>query len=385
MSLEPELFDILRAYASLAPLKGIKFPEDLGFDAIHTFLVDHILLNPHFLQYPPSEQYQSTFWKWAIHRLEKTTNDEACDVEIDPRIYEHYLALLPSSGLVPGATRADYRDQLCPRGLPILKPPTPSYVTHYWAPYAQPLHNVGRVSLDDYETVTLLESRTTIESGTTGMRTWLASFVLSEFFIQHSELPRILIRYEDFVKKGRILELGSGIGFLAIILGRLQQFVPDEGSHRTLWLTDVNDSVLKRCRENFQMPCNMVSSANIECRFLDWSDALDTNRVTSLKTLLIEEIDADLIVGADIIFDPALIPALTRVLSLALQPGARGSPKTAIIAATIRNAATFEQFIRIAEREPLQVHELPTISGRTSFIQDVDTAIDNVKIFQITL
>ncbi|KAG6851383.1 hypothetical protein H0H93_005781 [Arthromyces matolae] len=276
-------------------------------------------------------------------------------------------------GIVPGATRPDHRDQLCPRGLPLQMPPAPSYITHFWEPLLNAPNSPGEVFLDHYETVTLLESRTTIESGTTGMRTWLASFVLADFISQRP----------DIIKNKRILELGSGIGFLGIILSRMQNLYP--GERQALWLTDVNDNVLQRCQENLKMPCNKTSASNIGCRFLDWSDALDDDRITAFHRILVEEIDADIIFGADIIFDPSLIPALTATLYMALQPGRQATSKVAIIAATVRNEETLAKFVEDAGRKPLQVQELSSSAQDVSFTQDVDKDAKNVKIFQITL
>ncbi|KAG5732137.1 Protein FAM86B1 [Termitomyces sp. T112] len=351
------------------PLRGVTFPDHLGFSVVHDFLLENILSNPHFLQYSPSEQYQLTFWKWAIRNLENMTKNE--DVEIDPQIYEHYLTLLPSSGLAPGTMR----DQVCPRDLTFQKPPSPSYITHYWRPKADASPIEECISLDSFETVTLLESRTTIESGTTGMRTWLASFVLCEFFTRNL----------DLIRGKRILELGAGIGFLGTILVRLQQVFSIETPDHAIWLTDVNENVLKRCQENLQMPCNMTSTSDINYRFLDWSHALDNDRIAPLKSLLTDEIDASLIVGADIIFDPSLIPALTAVLRLALQPGHKRSPKVAIIAATVRNEDTLAQFVGTVQRDSLHIKELPLVTQDASFIQDVNKDVENVKIFLITL
>lgn len=70
-------------------------------------------------------------------------------------------------------------------------PPPPSFVTHYWRPkHTDPqqidlVPEIGPTVLPDYMTTTLLESRTTIESGTTGLRTWRASFVLAQYLIAH--------------------------------------------------------------------------------------------------------------------------------------------------------------------------------------------------------
>ena len=104
-------------------------------------------------------------------------------------------------------------------------------------------------------------------------------------------------------------------------------------------------------------------SCNINYRFLDWSDSLDQTKAPALKTFLQQEIGAELILGADLVsrvilginfhhsnfpktFDPTLIPALAGVLHLALQPIRNRPPKTALIAAPIRNEKTFVQFLQ---------------------------------------
>lgn len=71
-------------------------------------------------------------------------------------------------------------------------PPPHSFVTHYWRPKLMDpqkidlaISDMGPTVLPDHITTTLLESRTTIESGTTGLRTWRASFVLAQYLIAH--------------------------------------------------------------------------------------------------------------------------------------------------------------------------------------------------------
>ncbi len=66
-------------------------------------------------------------------------------------------------------------------------PPPPSFVTHYWEadPQLGPPIPTHAVSPIEHRSVTLFESRTTIESGTTGLRTWGASFVLAQLLIRN--------------------------------------------------------------------------------------------------------------------------------------------------------------------------------------------------------
>jgi hypothetical protein len=122
-----------------------------------------------------------------------------------------------------------------------------------------------------YFTATLLESRTTIENGTTGLRTWLASFPLAEYLIQnpgvhlyinHSKPIAHLLSFEELVVSKCVLELGSGVGFLGIIVASLQQ-IRCHDQPGSLWLTDINDKVLERCRENLRLPCSRLTSCRI--------------------------------------------------------------------------------------------------------------------------
>jgi len=184
----------------------------------------------------------------------------------------------------------------------------------------------------------------------------------------------------------RILELGSGSGFLGIIVASLQQsdHTCDEGIHAsgTIWLTDVNDVVLSRCRENVQLPCNRSSShPNLNYCSLDWSDALNSAE-SPLRSILHDEIKPNLILGADLVFDPYLIPALVGTLHISLQHGA-----DAFIALTVRNEDTLSQFLRTAEQS-LWVLDLDVHFDKRIFLSVSEGQLDdriNVKVFQMRI
>lgn len=92
------------------------------------------------------------------------------DTEIDTRVYENLMELIqsiPSSQLLTGD----------------LVPPSPSYLTHYLQLCPETPNVIHRV--------TLLESRTTIEQGTTGLKTWPAAHTLAEWLGKHPGLPRL--------------------------------------------------------------------------------------------------------------------------------------------------------------------------------------------------
>ena len=120
-------------------------------------------------------------------------------------------------------------------------------------------------NVHDYFTATLLESRTTIECGTTGLRTWAASFPLAQYLIHYPGALQLInhskvmaYSFEELVVSKNVLELGSGVGFLGIIVATLQQ-TRGQNIPGTLWLTDINDKVLEWCRQNLRLPCSRLT------------------------------------------------------------------------------------------------------------------------------
>ncbi|KAG8219426.1 putative methyltransferase-domain-containing protein [Butyriboletus roseoflavus] len=303
------LSSILFRYSTLAPLKDISFPSNIPFNVAHEFFLRKILLNRHLKQYSPSESYQQSFWKWALVQLETLSQSDE-DNEIDECIYAHYLSL-----------RTGARSEIPPN----------SFITHYWKFPETGVYPIEEVC---YETITLLESRTTIEAGTTGLRTWRASLVLAQYFIQHAYL----------VDTSNVLELGSGTGFIGILVASLQLHttIPPFGREMpsAIYLTDVNSTVLVRCQNNVRLPCNKSSShPNIHYKSLDWLDSLSGQE--SLKPFF-NETKVDIVLGADIVFDPVLVPPLVKTIFLALSSE---HTRLAFIALTVRNEETLKYFL----------------------------------------
>ncbi|KAL1951104.1 hypothetical protein VTO73DRAFT_253 [Trametes versicolor] len=289
------LFDVLRAYATLQSPKTI-MRISVPFGVLHGFLLNHILLNPHLREFPPSKRYQVSFWKWAIDWLEQLASDEAR------------------------------------RSLGADAPP-PSYMTYLWPAGTAPTRPV----YSGYASATLLESQTTIEGGTTGLRTWSASLVLAQYLLSNTELIR-----------GRnTLELGCGAGLLGIVAASVQ--LAGSTDWPSLWLTDVNEIVLQRCEHNLKLQCNQSHEhPNLHIRTLDWSDAADTKRCSSVHAVF-DEAQPEIILGADVGYDPSIIPPLLDILVLALSSPSNGYKREAYIAITQRNEDTLAGFIRQAE------------------------------------
>jgi protein-lysine N-methyltransferase EEF2KMT len=62
------------------------FPSTLSFATVHDFFLG-LLLDAHFSKFPPAEDYQRLFWKWAIANMECVfqssldDNDQVDDLE----------------------------------------------------------------------------------------------------------------------------------------------------------------------------------------------------------------------------------------------------------------------------------------------------------------
>lgn len=63
-------------FALLVPPSSLLLP-DKSFEEIHDELVNKILLDAHLNEYPPSKEYQLSFWKWAVKRLETLAINKA--------------------------------------------------------------------------------------------------------------------------------------------------------------------------------------------------------------------------------------------------------------------------------------------------------------------
>ncbi|KAI9570179.1 putative methyltransferase-domain-containing protein [Boletus coccyginus] len=345
---EPFLSSILFCYSALVPVKNLSLPLNISFNVAHAFFLRKILLNHHLKKYPPSESYQQSFWKWALVQLESLTRSDEDD-ELDERMYAHYLSLKTSASS---------------------ETPPNSFTTHYWRFPETRGYSVKEARC---ETITCLESRTTIEAGTTGLRTWKASLALAQYLIQHPYL----------VDSSNVLELGSGTGFIGILVASLQLHAPIPPFGRNMpsvYLTDVNSTVLARCQNNVRLLCNKSSShPNIHYNSLDWLDSLSDQE--SLKSFF-SEAKSDIVLGADIVFDPVLVPPLVQTIFLALsfEP-----TRMAFIALTVRNEETLTYFLDEIGKV-LKVEEVAHDTTGNLLLQipdQVDAGLE-VKIVKVT-
>ncbi|CAE6470537.1 unnamed protein product [Rhizoctonia solani] len=277
-----DINQMVALYLALQPLPQAYIAEHVHDTQSQRILIDQLISNAHTIAYPPATDYQRKFWKNVVAAL------EGKGVEIEEEIYERLICTL-NTPVKQGPPEASYLTYLLSR------PESCTISTTTWR-RPPDIDNFSQ----DYRPLTIRESRTTIERGTTGLRTWRASLDLAEWALQ-----------------------------------------------------------------------NHPASPSVHVRALDWEDSVNEDRRSFVRTLL-EEIDADVILAADVVYDPSIIPPLTCTLRLALErpfptkqaagEGANnvqslqpGSQRKAYVALTLRREQTFAEFLASAEQEGLGI------------------------------
>ncbi|KAL5092903.1 hypothetical protein Trisim1_000635 [Trichoderma cf. simile WF8] len=190
-------------------------------------------------------------------------------------------------------------------------------------------------SLPDHEaSINLFENRSLVAAGgTTGLRTWEAALHLGQLLCQDPSI----------VSGKRVLELGTGTGYLAILC------IKYLGSTHVI-ASDGSDDVINNLPENLFLN-QLEGSDAIRPMDLKWGYALvgtEEERWNGGRPL-------DVVLGADITYDPSIIPALVGTL---LQLFGLYPHVEVIIAATQRNLETFQVFLVKCRDEGLKVEDV---------------------------
>ena len=160
-------------------------------------------------------------------------------------------------------------------------------------------------------------SRNLLCQGTTGLSLWEASFFLADYLIANAQI----------VRGKRVLELGSGLGFLSLVCSHL-------GAKKVL-ATDYHHDVLEMLDTNMKL--NPSLSGNITVSNLDW------NNPSTLDS------SVDLVICSDVVYDPDLISPLVKTIeTILLLPENRNT--VVHVCSTIRNMETFSLFMQELDR-----------------------------------
>ncbi|KAJ5108696.1 hypothetical protein N7456_005371 [Penicillium angulare] len=199
-------------------------------------------------------------------------------------------------------------------------------------------------------TVTTIESRGVIlGGGTTGNRTWEAALHLESFLASPAG--------EALVTGKRVIELGAGTGFLSLFCAR-------HLGVRGVVATDREPALIETMKECVRLNSGPESTqAQLDQRSLipmypaiwDWGTPLQrTEEMGSLGRN--EALKFDVALGADLIYDADLVPLL---LSTVRDLFENYGVKLFIIAATLRNEATFQTFLTGCEANSFKAEYIP--------------------------
>jgi hypothetical protein len=175
-------------------------------------------------------------------------------------------------------------------------------------------------SLNCDPTVTLYEARNLLAgAGTTGLRTWEAALHLGNYLCDHP----------DLIQGRSVLELGAGTGYISILCAKHLRAA-------YVLATDGSDDVVSGLSTNFYLN-GLQDSLLIEGKELRWGQALMGGEHPEWNAGR----PVDLVLGTDLTYNPALIPALVSTFGelFDMHPNLK-----ILIAATIRNPETFQEF-----------------------------------------
>ena len=159
-------------------------------------------------------------------------------------------------------------------------------------------------------------------------KVWEAGCALAEFLLQQPQ----------HVQEKRVLEVGAGVGLTGLVAYLCC-------GAASVCLTDFSSKTL--CNLHHNLDTNFgeyIQSVPVTVRRLDWRETLsnenDEHSSDTLKPILEE---SDVLLAADVLYDPSDIPPAVKLLNTFMNDGK--ADKAVIFAYTLRNQNTFKRFV----------------------------------------
>ncbi|MED6222309.1 hypothetical protein PIB30_063101 [Stylosanthes scabra] len=239
--------------------------------------------------------------------------------------------------------------------------------------------------------------------GDTGCSIWPSSLFLSELILSHPEL---------FSNKS-CFEIGSGVGLVGLCLAyvKASKVILSDGDLSTLVNMKFNLE-LNHLKVETDMTQRSEDPSMVKCMHLPWESASESQ---------LQDIVPDVVLGADVIYDPVCLPHLVRVLTIlmnrtksdscSLLPnnkpengnacdesvgrckavyngGANGKSKEAPVAYityVIRNIETFNYFLSLVKQANLDIMHLSDSLKPLNLLQYMQSYNQtHVKLLRIT-
>nr|XP_006813442.1 PREDICTED: protein FAM86A-like [Saccoglossus kowalevskii] len=334
-------------------------------------IIDKTVCSDLCQRYPPTLSYQKKFMKAIMQQCEET------GVEIYEGIYELYAKMVSKTN----------EQEKCYK----------SYI------------------LPSKKVITLQESNELVSLGTTGLHTWPASQYLAEWLIQNHHI----------IQQKKVVELGSGCGLLGLV-------TLNECHPKHYYFSDCHQNVLHTLVDNVKINCSTqcntgstvchnlqdrqnhcecsetdtdvdrqadeltVCECNQSCEVHKTYDNMEYSCVFHCGTVSVlrfdwedvdsanhlQNIDVDIIIAADVVFDPCIVTHLVSVLSKLLTPPRHDcmAGTVAYVASTIRNEQTFQFFLSSLEAQLITVTVIEAEPNTHVFYYDKSCVIKLLKL-----
>ncbi|KAJ2707480.1 hypothetical protein FB645_000656 [Coemansia sp. IMI 203386] len=204
---------------------------------------------------------------------------------------------------------------------------------------------------EQYTRVVLREEQMMISQGTTGLQTWEASIRLADFFAEHP----------DIIRGQKVVELGSGCGLAGFTCAAM-------GASHVL-ATDVSSAVLKQLEGNRQI--NPECKEKLQIAELDWENFDECAKLST---------DADVVIGADITYDPTIVPVLVGALKAMVV----SSRQVAYITATIRSQDTFDLFLKLIDETEVLGKSVMTLTETNTTALCMPNPAADIRLVLVT-
>uniref|UniRef100_A0A8D0KSI7 FAM86 N-terminal domain-containing protein n=1 Tax=Strix occidentalis caurina TaxID=311401 RepID=A0A8D0KSI7_STROC len=226
------------------------------------------------------------------------------------------------------------------------------------------------------ECVTLSENVAIVSGGTTGLVTWDAALHLAEWAAETSVV----------FSNRTVLELGSGIGFTGIAICKTC-------NPKTYIFSDYHPCVLKQLTENIRLNGFVLEpeatqrtptesqgqeaeAANYQKPKLIVAE-LDWGSVTEKQLL---DLQPEVIIAADVVYDPEIILALVGMLQKLSTFRADSKVPEVYIAFTIRNPDTYHLFQAELDKIGIGWQIIPAHSNSV-FLYDMQPNVTILQLF----
>ena len=163
-----------------------------------------------------------------------------------------------------------------------------------------------------------------------GTQTWGSACLLAEMLVEEPEkfgLYGSAGRVGDGESEVRILELGAGTGLVSLAVAK---FLPMRGASVTVVASDYHPAVLSNLERNIRAnfpPGTLPPGLSLSAHPLDWSTYSASGRVEACDAAPPFDKPFDVILGADVIYEPSHTTWIRDTVS-ALLPHPAGAHST---------------------------------------------------------